>query len=246
MVSGPGETPGNHNRDLDWLRRPLGVEVTGDWLKYLYITDEAGYKIVDALAKKILWYQMANVRAGNQIKKFVMAQMEGLWSGDKLFDRLGRILNDNFGPIEVGEVWARGYSEPGEALDKPEIIHDLNIDVTNCLVGMIKDVVYEGKTTEVLKEVLRNKGAKDIITIAMYIKGPQYKESSELIYFGQVPPDTWVITPRDRVDMMLVRVPYWALRGVDRLGCVRNLKKIGYQDELIKEWFEFAWSRIGK
>jgi len=65
----------------------------------------------------------------------------------------------------------------------------------------------------------------------------------EAITYSRVPADTWIITPRERVETMMKRVPYWAQQGASRAECLENLAHIGYSQYLVDEWFDVAWAR---
>jgi hypothetical protein len=65
-----------------------------------------------------------------------------------------------------------------------------------------------------------------------------------VITFANIPHDTWIITPRERVETMVKRVPFWAGHGASRENCIDYLEKIGYPDYLIDGWFDAAWARV--
>ena len=69
-----------------------------------------------------------------------------------------------------------------------------------------------------------------------YLK-PMAKEllnNHNVFSFGEVPQDTWIITPRERVETLMKRVKFWReeLRASEE-DCRGWLVKIGYPDYLI-------------
>jgi hypothetical protein len=88
-------------------------------------------------------------------------------------------------------------------------------------------------------------GARETVLIAPYRKSAAAHFDMDVIAFGWVPADTWIITPRERVETMIKRVPHWAANGLSAEDCIANLRAIGYPAYLIDAWFPSAWARAG-
>jgi hypothetical protein len=63
-------------------------------------------------------------------------------------------------------------------------------------------------------------------------------------WFGETPQDTWIITPRERVETMVKRVPVWKERGVSEAECRRRLVElIGYPETLVDYYLPQTYLR---
>ena len=61
-------------------------------------------------------------------------------------------------------------------------------------------------------------------------------------YFGETPQDTWIITPRERVETLMKRVPVWKERGANIQECRRRLVDvIGYSEIEVDYYLERAY-----
>jgi hypoxanthine-guanine phosphoribosyltransferase len=236
------------HRDLEFWRNPTGVAVPGDPLKFLFVTDEAEHQMVSWLAQKVFDYQVANRATGRQITKMVMITMGALLPGVLLQDYLTHCAPPGMPSVEFGTFGVRCYYGPGQPLEHPEVVQPLSINVTGHIVGIIEDLIDLGMTTRYVRRILMSDiseqyGARDVVIIAPYRKSAAQMDNVEVITFGTVPKDTWIITPRERVETMVKRVPFWVRNGASRADCIDYLRRIGYPDYLIDQWFDAAWSR---
>lgn len=233
-------------KTLDYWRNPQGVEVSHDSLRFLYIPDYAEHMMISWLAKQVFEYQHTHVHDGKQITKMVMITMGALLPGVLLHDYITYATHETLPPVEFGTFGVRFYHGPGQPLAQPEIIQPLSIDVRGQIVGIVEDLADLGRTAKYVQSVLLSEkyGARETLLIAPYRKSATANFNMETITFGVVPSDTWIITPRERVETMIKRVPYWAEQGATKEGCYANLEKIGYPPYLLEDWFEVAWVRF--
>ena len=62
-------------------------------------------------------------------------------------------------------------------------------------------------------------------------------------YFGEAPQDTWIITPRERVETLMKRVPVWKERGASIAECRRRfIDLIGYTEREVDYYLEQAYN----
>ena len=72
-------------------------------------------------------------------------------------------------------------------------------------------------------------GAHKVLNLAVYMKPKALSVCAADFYFGETPQDTWIITPRERIETLMKRVPVWRERGADMAECRRRLVDlIGY------------------
>ncbi len=217
--------------DLDFWRNPQGVAVPQDELKFLYIPDQVESLMVTELAKRIYAYQIENV--GRQISKAVMITMGGLLPGVMLHDHLAWYPHGDIPGVEFGTLGVRCYAGPGQPLDEPQVVQALTVDVEGEIVAVVEDLVDLGQTARFVHRHLMDKGARDAILIAPYLKSKGVTSDMKVISFGEVPPDTWIITPRERVETLIKRVPHWRENGATLAACRDNLDAIGYPRYLV-------------
>ena len=230
--------------DPEFWKEPFGVEVDHDPLKFLYIPDHISAYIAAKLAHKVYRYQIDNIRTKSQITHAVMITMGGLLPGVLLHDHLAWTLNKNIPPIEFGTLGVKYYAGPGQPLDQPRIIHPLSIDVEGRVVGVVEDLVDLGGTARFVAQFLveERKAAKAVL-IAPYLKSTNVMDEMEVIFYGHVPKDTWIITPRERVETLIKRVPFWRDNGATLEECEANLVKIGYPEYLLSTYLRATYER---
>lgn len=230
--------------DPDFWQDPYGVEVAYDTLKFLYIPDHVSAYIASMLAHKVYRYQIDNIRTKEQITHAVMITMGGLLPGVLLHDHLAWTLNKNIPPIEFGTLGVRYYAGPGEPLDQPRVMHPLSIHVEGRVVGVVEDLVDLGGTARFVAQfLLEEHKARKVVLIAPFLKTKHVMEEMEVIFYGHVPKDTWIITPRERVETLIKRVPYWRDHGATLDECAENLRKIGYPDYLLDTYLRATYER---
>lgn len=230
--------------DVNFWKQPEGVAVNFDTLRFLYVPDHVSAFIASQIARQVYRYQIDNISTKEQITHAVMITMGGLLPGVMLHDHLAWTLNKNIPPIDFGTMGVKYYAGPGQPLDKPEINHPLSIDVTDRVIGVVEDLVDLGGTAKfVAKHLTEERGARKIVLIAPYLKSTEVINTMEVIYFGLVPKDTWIITPREKVETLVKRVPFWRENGATLAQCSENLRKIGYPDYLIDIYLRPTYER---
>ena len=228
----------------DFWKNPYGVEVEHDTLKFLYIPDHVSAYIVSQVAHKVYRYQIDNLHTKEQITHAVMITMGGLLPGVLLHDHLAWTLNKNIPPIEFGTLGVKYYAGPGQPLDEPRIIHPLSSDVTDRVVGVIEDLVDLGGTARFVAQYLtEERHARKIVLIAPYLKTKDVMDEMDVIHYGYVPKDTWIITPREKVETLIKRVPHWRNNGASLEVCEANLRKIGYPQYLLETYLRATYER---
>ncbi|MBZ0302292.1 MAG: phosphoribosyltransferase [Anaerolineae bacterium] len=227
--------------DLDFWREPEGVTIAFDELKFLYIPDQVEAMMVADLARQVYEYQIEHIETGEQITKAVMITMGALLPGVLLHDHLAYHPNKRLPSVEFGTLGVKYYAGPGQPLEKPIVIQDVTIDVRNQIVGVVEDLVDLGGTAKFVSEYLSQHGARDTILIAPYLKSRNLIDEMRVIYFGFVPKDTWIITPRERVETLIKRVRYWCNQGAGLSDCHANLAAIGYPEYLIDLYLPSAF-----
>jgi hypoxanthine-guanine phosphoribosyltransferase len=232
------------NIDAEFWKNPHGVEVDHDNLKFLFIPDHVSAFIASQVAHKVYRYQINNLHTKEQITHAIMITMGGLLPGVLLHDHLAWTLNKNIPAIEFGTMGVKYYAGPGQPLDEPRIIHPLSDDVTGKVVGVIEDLVDLGGTARFVAHYLKEeRGATKIVLIAPYLKSKDVTQEMEVIFYGYVPKDTWIITPRERVETLIKRVPYWRDNGAPIEACEANLRKIGYPQYLLDIYLRATYER---
>lgn len=230
--------------DDEFWKNPHGVDVTHDHLRFLYIPDRITTYIAAQLARKVYRYQINNIATRKQITDAVMITMGALLPGVMLHDHLAWTLNKNISPINFGTLGVKFYAGPGQPLDEPYINHPLSIDVEDKVVGVVEDLVDLGGTAKFVHQYLtEEKGADTIVLIAPYLKTTNVMDEMEVIYYGNVPKDTWIITPREKVETLVKRVPHWRDNGASITQCEENLQKIGYPQYLIDVYLRPTYER---
>jgi hypoxanthine-guanine phosphoribosyltransferase len=219
--------------DIEFWRQPQGVEIPFDNLKFLYVPDQVEAMMVADLARQVYNYQVQHIESGEQITKAVMITMGALLPGVLLYDHLAYHPDKRLPSVEFGTLGVKYYAGPGQPLEKPIVIQDVTIDVRNQIVGVVEDLVDLGGTAKFVSEYLFQHGARDTILIAPYLKSRNLIDEMRVIYFGFVPDDTWIITPRERVETLIKRVRYWREQGARITDCRANLTAIGYPEYLI-------------
>ncbi len=229
--------------DTFW-KNPTGIEVEFDNLKFLYIPDHVMTYIASQLARAIYRYQIDNIASKQQITHAVMITMGGMLPGVLLHDHLAWTLNKNIPPIAFGTMGVKYYAGPGEPLDKPRIMHELSIDVSGAVVGVIEDLVDLGGTARFVARYLKEeRSACKIVLIAPYLKSTIAEEEMDVIWYGKVPKDTWIIMPREKIETLIKRVPYWRDAGATLKVCEENLLRIGYPRYLVDIYLRATYER---
>jgi hypoxanthine phosphoribosyltransferase len=231
---------------LEFWRNPVGVPIDGDPLKFLYVTDEAEHLMVSWLAQEFFAYQRARAGTPELMTKLIMITMGALLPGVLLHDYIDHWKPEGLPKVEFGTFGVKCYLGPGQPLEHPEIVQPLSINVNGHTIGVVEDLIDLGMTLEFVHKTLTSPayGARDTVIIAAYRKRhPAWMEGVHSIIFGECPQDTWIITPRERVETMIKRVRTWRGKGADRDACLHRLQQIGYPDTILDAWFEAAWEQ---
>jgi hypoxanthine phosphoribosyltransferase len=231
------------NIDEDFWQRPQGIEIEFDPLKFLYIPDHVSTFVAAQVARKVYRYQVDNIPTGLQISKAVIITMGGMLPGVLLHDHLAWRLNANIFTIEFGTLGVKYYAGPGQPLDAPQVVQEVTVDVKDQVVGVVEDLIDLGGTARFVSDYLREKGVKDTVLIAPYLKSRDILEELHVIYYGFVPKDTWIITPREKVETLIKRVPFWRDHGASLKTCRANLERIGYPAYLLDIYLEAAYEK---
>jgi hypoxanthine-guanine phosphoribosyltransferase len=228
--------------DIEFWRQPEGVTIPWDDLKFLYVPDQVEALMVADLARQLYEFQLRHSDSGQQITKAVMVAMGALLPGVLLHDHLAYHPDSRLPAVEFGTLGVKYYAGPGEPLDKPIIVQDVTIDVQGHVVAVIEDLVDLGGTAKFVAEYLAQHGAARSVLIAPYLKSRDLMNHMSVIYFGFVPKDTWIITPRERVETLIKRVPHWRDLGASEADCRANLVAIGYPNYLIDLYLGSAFN----
>ncbi len=240
------QPPTSHEDQIDaaFWQEPQGVAVDFDPLRFLYVPDHVSAFIAAQVARQVYRYQVDNICTQEQITHAVMITMGGLLPGVLLHDHLAWTLNKNIPPISFGTMGVRYYAGPGQPLDEPSVVHPLSMDVTDRVVGVVEDLVDLGGTARFVAEHLTGEaGARQIVLIAPYLKSADVMDDMHVIFYGRVPKDTWIITPREKVETLVKRVPYWRDQGATLPACEANLRRIGYPQYLLDIYLRATYER---
>ena len=229
-------------RDLTTWRKPEGVAIPGDELRFLFIPDQIESDIVFELARLILAYQQQHKDTPQAITKAVMVSMGGLLPGVLLYDHLVEGRSPEMPDVEFGTIGVSLYAGPGQRLDKPEVVQDVSIPVDGATVLAIDDLGDFGRTMSFVVEIIRRKGAREVLTLELYSKPAAQKHRPATFSFGEAPQNTWIITPRERVETLMKRVPLWRKQGASLAECRRRLVDlIGYPADLVDYYLPIAY-----
>ena len=230
--------------DAAFWKNPEGIAVDFDELKFLYVPDHVSSFVAAQVARKVYRYQINNISTKRQITDAVMITMGGLLPGVLFHDHLAWTLNKNIPPINFGTLGVKFYAGPGQPLDEPRIIRPLSIEVKDKVIGVIDDLVDLGGTARFVSQYLtEEQNAEKIVLIAPYLKNRDVIDEMDVIYYGHVPHDTWIITPREKVETLIKRVPHWRDQGATMDVCRKNLLKIGYPEYLLDIYLKATYER---
>ncbi len=225
--------------DIDFWRAPEGVAVPDDELTFLFVPDAVEAMAVFELAQQVHHYQQEQAAGGVPITRALMATMGGMLPGILLYDHLAKGQPPGAPRIDFGTIGVSLYKGPNERYENPRVQQDISIPVRNEVVLVIDDLGDRGGTMQFLTRYIAEKGAQRVLTLALYMKPMATRICPADFFFGTVAQDTWIITPRERVETMVKRVPVWRERGADRGECYRRLvDDIGYPPKLAAYYLE--------
>lgn len=221
--------------DIEFWKSPSGVSVADDELRFLLIPDAVEAAATFELAKQVRHYQDSHVESGEQINKALIVTMGGMLPGVLLFDHLVEGRTPNVPKIEFGTIGVSLYKGPGVRYENPLVQHGISIQVSGATVLIIDDLGDCGGTMQFLTKYIHDSGARRVLNLAMYMKPVAKQTCAADFWFGETPQDTWIITPRERVETMVKRVPVWKQRGANEQECHRRLVNvIGYEKQLVE------------
>ncbi len=220
--------------DLAFWRRPEGVSVPDDELSFLLVPDAVESLAVAALAQKVHEHQLT---ASAPITCALMATMGGMLPGILLHDHLGTGIAPGDTGIDFGTIGVSLYKGPNERFDKPVVKQPASIPVQDETVLVVDDLGDRGGTLQFLLEHLREAGAREVLSLVIYMKPRALKTCPADFHFGEVEQDTWIITPREMVETLCKRVPVWRAWGANERECRRRLEElIGYPPALVEQY----------
>ena len=230
--------------DLDFWRKPEGVRVPDDELNFLLIPDEVESRALFEVARQVHVYQRNHLDNGEAITRALIVTMGGMLPGVLLYDHLVDGRDPGVPKIQFGTIGVSLYKGPGLRYENPRVQHGISIPVSEQTVLLIDDLGDRGGTMDFLVDYVGDSGARKVLTLALYMKPAAMNLCPADFFFGETPQDTWIITPRERVETIIKRVPMWKQRGADQAECYRRLVDIiGYPAELVDYYLPRAFTQ---
>ncbi len=228
--------------DLDFWRKPEGISVPDDELSFLLVPDAVESAACLELAKQVHAYQKQHENRPGQITRALMVTMGGLLPSVLLYDHLVEGRASHIPKIEFGTIGVSLYKGPGERYDNPLVQHGISIPISGQTVLVIDDLGDQGGTMKFLTRYILDSGAHKVLNLALYMKPKAMAVSDADFYFGEAPQHTWIITPRERVETLMKRVPLWKQRGASMDECRRRLVElIGYTAQEVDYYLGTAY-----
>lgn len=220
--------------DLDFWRRPVGVSVPDDELRFLLVPDAVEAAAIDDVAQQVHDYQQRAAATDEVIRRALIVTMGGMLPGVLLYDHLAEGRRPGTPPVSFGTIGVSLYSAPGVRYDQPRVDHGISIDLAGHTVLLIDDLIDLGGTMRFLFDRMAAEGALRALSLVLYQKPAARRSCPADFHFGEVDQDVWIITPRERVETLVKRVPVWKQRGADQAECRRRLVElIGYSQRLV-------------
>lgn len=232
---------GEYSQLMEWWRNPKGVEVFYDHLRFLYLPRDVEAAMVFEIARQIHTRQREAIDGGSKgLTRGVVLTMGGMNPGCLLADHLQTPFNlGGAASLLFDSLWVSVYDQPGVRRDEPKILQDISMDVDGENVLVADDLLDSGVTLAYVAAYLRKRGATGVHFAGFFAKqkftpnGGNSFGLDGVSVFGYVPPDTWVITSRERVETLMKRVPIWLSNGADGYACRGMLLAIGYEEALV-------------
>ncbi|MYB35399.1 MAG: hypothetical protein F4X92_09850 [Gammaproteobacteria bacterium] len=230
--------------DLDFWKKPQGVSVPDDELNFLLIPDAVESAACLDLARQVHRWQSEQEDAAEQITRALMVTMGGLLPSVLLYDHLVEGRLDGTPTIEFGTLGVSLYKGPGQRYESPKVQHGISIPISGQTVLLLDDMGDGGGTLQFLNQYILDSGARRVLTLAMYMKPKARTVCDADFSFGETPQDTWIITPRERIETLVKRVPVWKQRGASIEECRRRLiDLIGYTKSEVDYYLGQAYNR---
>ena len=231
--------------DLEFWRQPEGVTVDDDELRFLLIPDAVEAAAIGELAQDIHRFQAENAGSRDQITRALMVTMGGLLPGVLLYDHLVEGRSAGLPKIKFGTIGVSLYKGPGERHDNPLIQHGISIPISGQSVLLIDDLGDLGGTMDFLSGYMLDSGAHRALHAVLYMKPVAKERCCADFYFGETPQDTWIITPRERIETLVKRVPVWKQRGASLDQCRQRLVEvIGYPSAAVDQYLPFVYEQV--
>lgn len=237
-------TSQNKSIDLDFWRSPEGVLVPDDDLRFLLVPDAVESAAIGEVARQVHQYQADNANRPEQITRALIVTMGGMLPGVLIYDHLVQGRAANMPKIEFGTVGVSLYKGPGARYDKPLVQHGISIPISGKTVLMVDDLGDFGGTMKFLTSYVQDSGAYKALNLVLYMKPAAKENCCADFYFGETPQDTWIITPRERVETLVKRVPLWKERGASQSECRRRLVDIiGYPHAVVDQYLPGVYAQ---
>ncbi|MFT4615339.1 MAG: hypoxanthine phosphoribosyltransferase [Bacteroidia bacterium] len=231
--------------DIGFWKAPQGVSVPDDELNFLLVPDAVESRAIFELCSTVHEYQSQRAAPSQQttqsrqanydtpITCALIATMGGMLPGILAYDHLVQGRPQGTPKIEFGTIGVSLYKGPNERYDAPVVQQNISIPIEGETVLVIDDLGDRGGTLQFLKQYIADKGAAEVLTLALYMKPEATRVCPADFFFGAVEQDIWIITPRETVETMVKRVPVWQERGANMAECRRRLVDlIGYPASL--------------
>ncbi len=229
--------------DLAFWRQAEGVAIPDDELRFLFIPDAVESAAVAAVARQVHDYQRRNAGTAAAITRALIVTMGGMLPGSLLHDHLAKGRGKDTPPIAFGTVGVSFYKSPGVRYDTPRVREVMSVDVAGHTVLLIDDLGDYGGTLLFLREHVRQAGATGVLSAVLYLKPTAKERGCADFHFGETEQETWIITPRERVETLVKRVPVWRDRGAGIDECRRRLVDIiGYPQYLVDDYLPSAFA----
>jgi hypoxanthine phosphoribosyltransferase len=230
--------------DLAFWRKPTGVSVPDDELSFLLVPDAVETLAVGEVAEQVHTFQADNAASGDALTHALMATMGGMLPGILIYDHLVQGNTGDTPPMAFGTIGVSLYKGPNERFDAPEVKQAISLDITDGNVLVIDDLGDRGGTLKFLSEHIASQGARRVMSLALYMKPLAMEVCPADFYFGEVEQDTWIITPRERVETLVKRLPVWKERGASEAECRRRLVDlIGYAPAVVDQYLPRVYAR---
>jgi hypoxanthine phosphoribosyltransferase len=230
--------------DMEFWKKPEGVVIPDDELSFLLVPDEVESLACMDLAQQVHHFQREQLDSGDTITKALIVTMGGMLPGVLLYDHLVDGREPGVPKIEFGTIGVSLYKGPGVRYDNPRVQHGISIPISGETVLIIDDLGDCGGTMEFLTQYITDSGARKVLNLAMYMKPIAMEKCGADFWFGETPQDTWIITPRERVETIIKRVPVWKERGASQDECYRRLVElIGFPASVVNYYLPGVYAR---
>ena len=230
--------------DFAYWQNPVGVKIPDDELSFLLVPDSVEAAACFELARQVHGYQDRMRGKQGEITATLMVTMGGLLPGILLYDHLTGGRRKGTSKIQFGTIGVSGYKGPGERYGPPRVQDKISIPVSGHTVLIIDDLGDSGDTLQFLSEYVLDCGARKALILALYLKPRAMQVCAADFFFGEIPQDTWIITPRERIETLMKRVPVWKQRGATEQECRRRLcDLIGYSESEVNYYLPIAYAQ---